>query len=714
MMHVKIAAAALPPVRPNELGQTLFDRFQAEPATNLIAVVDDDNRPVGLLERHSFFQRLASQYGRSLYTQRPIHLVMDDDPILVEADQTIAQFTTLSLHDRAVDLMRGFIVVDQGRYYGVGTPLSLLEAANQQNLRAAEDLRSLTHSLGQAKAAAERDKLFNDSIIENIPAMLFVKDTQNRFVLANRAAEQALGIPREHLLGRQVHEVFRPEEAEIFDAQDSAAFSSGEVLSIGEAPMRRPDGSVRVLLTRKLAVPDETGTARHMLVMSEDITERKRAESHIERLANHDALTDLANRVMLNRELKAKLALAARRGELAAVLCIDLDHFKTVNDTLGHGAGDELLKAFAERLRGCARSGDIVARLGGDEFAVLQTGIGSQHAAELLAERIVKAAEATFSLAGREVNIGASVGVALFPRDGGSGGELLKRADMALYCAKADRRGSYRVFGQEMDDQLKARRSLELDLRRALAQNEFELHYQPLYDLGRDRISGCEALLRWRHPKRGLIAPSDFIPAAEDIGVIAQLGEWVLRTACREAAGWPGAMKVAVNVSPMQFRSRKLVQTVAEALEAAGLEAGRLELEITENVFLGKDAANLKILHALRALGCRIALDDFGTGYSSLSYLRNFPFDKIKIDRCFVQDLPAASDSVAIVRAVTGLSASLGMTTTAEGVETPEQLEQLREFGCSEVQGYLIGRPYPAADLRAILALDQPLKAVAA
>ena len=611
--------------------------------------------------------------------------------------------------------MRGFAVTAEGRYCGVGTALALLEAANKENLRAAAELRSLAGSLAEAKAAAERDKLFTDTIVESIPAMLMVRDVEeNRFVLVNRAAEKALGVSRAELIGKQVYDVFSPEDAELFAAQDLAVLTSGDELFVRESPLHRRDGSIAILRTKKLAVADETGSSRYLLVVSEDITERKRDEARIERLAHYDSLTDLANRVMFHRELDERLKLAGLRGEGAAVVCIDLDHFKTVNDTLGHAAGDSLLKRFAERLRSCVRSGDVVARLGGDEFAILQTGVSDRREAAALAQRIVEAANMPFEVAGREIGVGASVGIALYPSDDSDGGELLKKADMALYSVKSEGRCGFQFFEGAMDGRIQARRALELDLRQALTQGEFELYYQPLFDISQDRMSGCEALLRWNHPKRGLVSPAEFIPLAEEIGLISPLGEWVLQTACREAAGWPGERKLAVNISPVQFRSRTLVQTVAQALAASGLPPERLELEITESVLLGDDASNLKTLHQLRELGCRISLDDFGTGYSSLSYLRSFPFDKIKIDQCFVRDLPGDPDSLAIIKAVTGLSASLGMTTTAEGVETAEQFAELRAQGCSEIQGFLIGRPYPVEELRRVLAAEGKPKSRAA
>ena len=427
-------------------------------------------------------------------------------------------------------------------------------------------------------------------------------------------------------------------------------------------------------------------------------------------MARHDALTGLPNRVLFHDRLTRALT-RAEEGSSVAVLCIDLDRFKTVNDTLGHPVGDGLLKGVAERLSGCVREGDTVARLGGDEFAVIQHRLDSAEAAGLLAERIVETLSAPFEVGGHQVVTGASVGIAIAPADGSMAEELLKKADMALYRAKAEGRGAYHYFEEEMDERLQARRLLELDMRRALVAGEFELFYQPLLNLAENRIAGCEALLRWRHPERGLVMPGEFISLAEEIGLIAPLGEWVLRRACAEAVHWPDEMKVAVNLSPVQFRSRGLVATVMSALANSGLPASRLELEITESVLLDDNAVNIKVLHELRALGVRIAMDDFGTGYSSLSYLRSFPFDKIKIDRSFVADLTDHGDALAIVKAVASLGASLGMVTTAEGVETEDQFDRLRNEGCTEIQGYLISEPCDAATLRRLIAVPQKKRA---
>ncbi|MCP1845583.1 diguanylate cyclase (GGDEF)-like protein [Bradyrhizobium sp. USDA 4524] len=434
------------------------------------------------------------------------------------------------------------------------------------------------------------------------------------------------------------------------------------------------------------------------LMTCEDVTEQRRAESQVAFMARHDALTKLPNRILFGERIEQAIAQAGR-GSNFAVFCLDLDGFKQVNDTLGHPVGDKLLCAVADRLSACVREIDTVARLGGDEFAIIQCGIHDSGDAERLARRVIDCVGAPYELSGHRAVIGCSAGISLAPCDGASGEKLLKNADVALYRAKADGRGTWRFFEPAMDTHLQRRRALELDLREAMNNHEFELHYQPQYDLRLDRIGGFEALLRWRHPTRGLVPPDQFIPIAEEIGLITPLGEWVLRRACKQASTWPKELKIAVNVSAAQFRGQGLVEVVANALAASKLPAYRLELEITESVLLANNAETLAALHKLKTLRLRIALDDFGTGYSSLSYLRSFPFDKLKIDRSFIREATTAEESRLIVRAVISLGKSLGMRTIAEGVETFEQLNLVKAEGCNEAQGFLISRPVPAIEV---------------
>ena len=445
---------------------------------------------------------------------------------------------------------------------------------------------------------------------------------------------------------------------------------------------------------RTIAIQHQLMAGAGWVSTHEDITERRKAEAKIAHMARHDALTNLPNRSMFRTEIEDALK-RTQRGESVGVLCLDLDYFKSVNDTLGHPIGDALLCAVADRLRGCLRENDVVARLGGDEFALIQVGTEQPNSSTILAQRVIDTLSAPYEINGHQIVIGASVGIAIAPADGDDPDQIIKNADMALYRAKADGRGRYRFFEADMDAKMQARRTLEIDLRKALVSNEFELHYQPLVNVKSNEITGFEALVRWRHPDRGIISPKEFIPLAEEIGVIVPLGDWVLNQACRDATSWPSPMRVAVNLSPIQFKNPDLAHSVFRALAKSKLSPQRLELEITETVLLQDCETTLATLHQLRNMGVRISMDDFGTGYSSLSYLRSFPFDKIKIDQSFIRDLATRDDSAVIVRAVTTIGNSLGISTTAEGVEDISQLERLRDEGCTEVQGFFLGRPLP-------------------
>lgn len=439
------------------------------------------------------------------------------------------------------------------------------------------------------------------------------------------------------------------------------------------------------------------------LVAIMDVTEKRQAEARIAHMAHHDALTGLPNRLLFHERLDEALLRVCRDGENLAVLYLDLDLFKNVNDGLGHPAGDKLLVAVADRLRTCLRLSDMVARFGGDEFAVLQLGLAGPNEAGMLAERIVTLLNEPYDIEGHQVVIGVSVGIALAPADGETAEQLLGNADMALYQAKEDGRRNFCFFQPGMGASLRAHHTLGLDLRKALAAGEFEVYYQPLVTLETGVISGFEALLRWHHPLRGMVAPAKFIPVAEETGLIVPIGEWVLHQACAEAAAWPDGLKVAVNLSPIQFKKGNLPQVVLATLKNAGLPAARLELEITESIFLAESKTNLATLRRLRALGVGISMDDFGTGYSGLSYLRAFPFDKIKIDRSFISELGESGDCMAIIQAVTNLGSSLGIPTVAEGVETEEQRSLLRAVGCTEMQGHLFSQPIPASEIAELL-----------
>jgi len=542
-----------------------------------------------------------------------------------------------------------------------------------------------------------------DAALTHMSQGLCLYDGSERLTVVNQRFHEIYGLPPDRVIAgcsfRDVLEAMHSAGHLALGASVDALFASWSACLAS-----REGGSILQTINggRVVAISYQPTAEGGWVATYDDVTERQRVEKQAVFLARHDALTRLPNRVLFHERVEQALAQVGR-GAQAAVLCLDLDRFKAVNDTLGHPIGDALLQAVADRLQACVREVDTVARLGGDEFAVVQTGMESSAHAKLLARRIVDVISQPYDLGGHHVVIGTSIGVALAPDDGTHPDELLKNADMALYRAKLEGRGTYRFFEPEMDERLQARRALELDLRSALAAGEFEMFYQPLVSLTANQICGFEALMRWHHPTRGLVSPAEFIPVAEEIGLIVPLGQWALNQACTEAAGWPESVKVAVNLSPVQFKGGSLVHAVIDALYRSGLPARRLELEITESVLLQNNKTTLATLHDLRDLGVRIAMDDFGTGYSSLSYLRSFPFDKIKIDQSFVRDLCGKPDSIAIVRAVAGLGASLGMMTTAEGVETHAQLAQLRAECCTEVQGYLLSRPCPAGDVAGLL-----------
>jgi diguanylate cyclase (GGDEF)-like protein len=572
----------------------------------------------------------------------------------------------------------------------------------------------------EAIAAGRRDDRFRamvrqqyerfNAAVNNMPLGFCMVDDEQRLVVTNRRFGEIYRLPLDMTLpGTPLRTSVEYRAAQGDFGDDIPPDFTEERLAAARAPepwhitRETRDGRTISVLHQPLAGGGSLST-------HEDITARRKAEAQIAHMAHYDALTDLPNRVLF-REHLVKALESADRGRLA-VLCIDLDRFKAVNDTLGHPVGDSLLRLVAERLQAASRPTDLVVRLGGDEFAIVQTGTEQPAGATALATRLIAGIAEPFDLDGHQVVTGASVGIAIAPNDGSDPDKLLKNADMALYRAKNDGGESYRFFEPNMDAEMQARRTMEIDLRVALTVGQFELYYQPFITLETGMISGFEALLRWHHPERGLVPPMEFIPVAEEIGLIGQIGAWVLKQACLEAAKWPADIHIAVNLSPAQFKHRAVVLDVAVALGASGLPARRLELEITEAVLLEHTELNLRILDELRDLGVHISMDDFGTGYSSLAYLQKFPFDKIKIDRSFVNDLPGRTEALAIVRAITSLGSSLGMRTTAEGVETEEQLKKLTEEGCTEVQGYLFSKPVPAAQAALLLQSFKAMKAV--
>jgi diguanylate cyclase (GGDEF)-like protein/PAS domain S-box-containing protein len=546
----------------------------------------------------------------------------------------------------------------------------------------------------------DRDRAFLREIIDHIPTQITVKDARDhRYVLVNAVAEKQFGASSEDIVGKTPFDLFKKPLADQVMADDDRALQSRELMFIDEHPWESQGLGVRYITSRRLAIRDDAGVPRYVINVVEDVTERRRANEKIEHMAHYDALTDLPNRVLFREQIERELKKAAV-GEQFALLYIDIDEFKGINDSLGHHVGDELLKVIANRIRGCIKETDLIARLGGDEFAVIQTGVDSVADVERFVGSIYQEIRQPYQCLGHQLSTDASIGIALAPQDGTELDQLIKNADLAMYAAKSGGRRIHRFFEPAMDASAKARLTMEQDLRHALVNGGFEIHYQPLLNLADSEVIGCEALLRWRHPERGMVSPAEFIPVAEDTGLINELGDWVLRTACAEAATWPDHIRLAVNVSPVQLKCQTLALHIAGALAASGLRPGRLEIEITEAVLIRDDEAALAILHQLRDIGVRIALDDFGTGYSSLSYLKRFPFDKIKIDRCFVTDIEEADGSASIVQAVVNIAATLNMTTTAEGVETEAQRDMLRKLGCTEMQGYLFSAPKPGADVK--------------
>ncbi len=557
----------------------------------------------------------------------------------------------------------------------------------------------------QNRILQERDHALNiqnsrfDAALNNMSQALCMADADNSLIVCNQRFLGLFGLtPGVVRPGRSMLNVYRamsaigkysPELLDVIRARQEKLIAERQPGSFFEE-----DESGQALAVKHEPMSDGGWVATY-----EDISERRRTEARVSHMAYHDALTDLPNRALFRDRMTEALQGLEQRGANLAVLYLDLDNFKNVNDALGHPTGDALLEAVARRLRTSVTEGDIVARLGGDEFAILHVETNHPDQTGLLAERIAQEVGAPYDVDHHRVIVSASIGISVAPADGLDADQLLKNADMALYRAKADGRGVYRFFEPEMDVQLQARRAIEVDLRDALAKGQFEVFYQPLFNVAENRVCGFEALMRWRHPTKGMVSPTQFIPIAEETGLIIAMGEWVLNRACADAMSWPDDKRVAVNLSSVQFKSTDIPKMVADALNASGLPARRLELEVTETVLLENNAAVLHMLHALRALGVSIALDDFGTGYSSLGYLRSFPFDKIKIDQLFVKEIGSRPDCLAIVNSVVTLALELGMTTTAEGVETEEQFEHLRRTRCTEIQGYYVDRPKPCADL---------------
>ena len=540
-----------------------------------------------------------------------------------------------------------------------------------------------------------------DSIVDNLPVGVFVKDMAKggRYILFNEACGGIVGLRAKDVIGRPDEAIFPDEQTAIFREQDRLAFDTAATVGFEET-IRALDGVPRIVKTAKRILPAPKGQApRYLLGISQDVTEERNVEAKLAHLAMHDSLTGLPNRAFFSESIVRQVA-AATPEKPIALLYIDVDHFKDINDSKGHAAGDMLLRQVAQRLLQLAEKSDLVARLGGDEFALVlkMTDAGR---AQRFADLLLLSLSVPFDLDGVREHVTCSIGIAMAPEHGGDADVLMRDADLALYAAKGSGRSTYRFYQTDMRLEAERRHQLTLELREALQRDEFELYYQPIIRLDNDGLSGFEALIRWHHPTRGLIAPAEFIPVAEETGMIVPIGDWVLREACRTARQWPGDLKIAINLSVYQFRHASLLATVVSVLDETGLLPGRLEIEVTESVLLSEVEQSLSLLRALKELGIRIAIDDFGTGYSSLSYLRSFSFDKIKLDRSFVAGMEADPGNLAIVRAVVGIASGFNAVTLAEGIETEEQLAKLRAEGYNEVQGFLLGRPMPSEEVQA-------------
>ncbi len=669
--------------------------FLRKDGTVLVRYPDPGNGSIAKLPAESPFYGLVAAGGGSYRSPG----YYDGEPRLVSVrplrDYPLVVNVAVSEKAALANWRRRTIVIGIGTLLAILCSAFLLKSLSTQfrHLLASEaSIKERETSLEEANARV-------DAALNNMTQGLCMFDAQEKLVVCNERYLKMYDLPADIVKpGCHLSEILKLRKAagnfsadiDQYLASLRRQFAHGEYVYM---ITHLDDG--RVIALQNQAAPGGGWVATH-----EDITERQRAEARIAHMARHDALTDLANRTLFREKMDEALTRLSRNGAGFSIFVFDLDLFKTVNDTLGHPVGDALLKAVARRLQETMRETDTVSRLGGDEFAILQqVDKDHRHEALALADRLIRTIGAPYEIEGHQIVIGISIGIAIAPDDGTDATQLLKNADLALYRAKSEGRNDYRFFEDKMDAEARARRALEMDLRNAIAREEFEVHYQSIINVASLRTCCVEALVRWRHPERGLISPDKFIPLAEEIGLIGTLGEWILRRACTDAAAWPDHVKLAVNLSAAQFRSENLVSMVERAVKSSGLPFGRLELEITESVLLQKSAGTLDTLHRLKALGLNIVLDDFGTGYSSLSYLSMFPFDKIKIDKSFVQEMPHRADCAAIVTAVTSLGRSLQIDTTAEGVETAEQFTLLQAAGCTQAQGYLFSRPKPVAEL---------------
>lgn len=566
------------------------------------------------------------------------------------------------------------------------------------------ELREYEEQMREARELAERhsEKMaalstFLDTIVANIPSSVIVEDVVTReILLINNKAQQLLGGVQEDFVGKKLSQCMTLEMGEYFMQLSDAAQRKGGMHR--SERLLDSHGRDRIINATASIIRGNDATHNYVLLIADDVTDQRAADARIHHMAHHDNLTSLPNRVLFSQRLNDALRADREERKITATLCLDLDNFKNVNDALGHQVGDDLLRSVAVRLRSVLREQDTLARTGGDEFSIVLPGLKQAEEAEIVASRLIETIRPPFNVDGHNLSVGLSIGIAIAERGISTPEHLLRCADMALYEAKRNGRNRFEYFTEQMGELAAKRRMIENDLREAISCRQLKLYYQPITNNQHQKIIGYEALMRWHHPEKGMIMPMDFIPIAEETGLIHSLGAYALHEACREAVSWQDGQSVAVNLSPMQFKNSALVSVVEAALKESGLAPHRLEVEITESVLLDNTSVNIDILQKLKALGVRIALDDFGTGYSSLSYLRSFPFDKIKIDKSFINDMKDSREALAIIRAITGMSRSLDIQITAEGVESNEQFERLKEEGCTLFQGYYFGRPQPSED----------------
>ena len=632
-------------------------------------------------------------------------------PVLVITAYDDRTFRLAALEAGATDFLRS--PVDHAEF--VTRSRNMLHMHNQHRMLQ-NRAQKLEHDLQDSERS--REKVLRDSreslvqVIDTVPAFISATDRDGRYVFVNAMHALLAGASPTALVGQSISQVFGAEYEGRSRSLDQLVFRTGNALPGFEEEVVDQTGARRILLTTKSPLSNSQLAVACVLTTSLDITDRKRAEQHLLYMANHDSLTGLANRALLRDRLERRLTTGPRGEASLALHFIDLDHFKLANDRLGHQLGDLVLKEVARRLTAVIGPDDLVARLGGDEFAILQD-CGGGGSREALAVSVVSTVRTPFLCGGEEVRISCSIGIAMYPQDGLDIEELLRNADLAMYQAKAEGRGDFRLFVPDLNERVGRAIRIKADLRGALASDEFVLHYQPQVTLGSGRISGVEALLRWNRPGYGLLMPGEFLPAAKESGLIPMIDEWVLRHACADAARWHASglprIRVAVNLSPRDLAGRGVLAMITEVLARTGLEAKLLELELTEGDLVEDLESAALVLASLRMLGVRIAIDDFGTGYSSFNYIKSFPVDQLKIDQSFVRDLGAVTQDAAIVRAIIALGHSLGMTVTAEGVETVAQLSTLMGEGCDEIQGYYFSRPVPSAELEGILLREKAL-----